>query len=499
MQGPFPEEQRRRVLGGYSLKRGDISGQLDRLARLAARLCDAPTGLVSIVGANEQVFVGRSGTGLSATPREYSFCSHAMHGNGPMIVPDAQVDQRFSDNPLVTENPRIRFYAGHPLVSPEGAPLGTLCVIDNRPRDGLTPEQRDALAALADAVMALLERSRVERASELRQAQDASSLHDLEERFRVLADDLPQLVWSTRSDGMSDYFNRGWCNYTGAPEASSIGAGWMDFLHRDDHEVTARAWRDAVGSGEPYEVEYRLRNGAGEHRWMLARGLPIRDRQGRVARWIGTCTDIHEQHRAVERESLLSRELDHRIKNIFAVISGLVSLTMRGRPELADVGEGLRDRILALGRAHDLVRISSQDHREQSGTTLVALLQALLSPYRSETGDRISIDGEDIVIDDRSATPFALYFHELATNASKYGALSVPGGLVEIEIVPGEEIEISWREAGGPPAVPGPRSGFGEKLIEMAITRQLGGSLDYDWRAEGLAVVARVPAASLTR
>lgn len=490
---------RQAVLDAYPVDGADLKAQLDRLAALAAKICKAPIGLVVLVESDRQRFLGRSGTTLIEPPIEQSFCTHAMQGGGCMIVPDARADDRFRDNPLVTGEPSIRFYAGQPLVSQEGMPLGSLCVIDGNPRAGLTDEQRETLAMLADAVMALLDRARIEQTADRLRTTSESEIAALEQRFQVLADAMPQLVWSTTPDGQADYFNRGWWDFTGQPPEASYGASWLQFLHEEDRPKADLCWATATRTGRDYEVEYRLRRHDGDYRWVIARGMPLRGADGEVVRWIGTCTDIQQQKADAERQEVLSRELNHRIKNIFAVIGGLIAMTIRSKPELTAAGAELRERILALGRAHDFVRSRGGQPVLHPHGHLTALLEVLLAPYQDGERRRIVIAGDDVEIDDRSATPLALFFHELATNAAKYGALSSDDGRITIHIRDRSDIELTWRETGGPPVRRHRRSGFGSSLIEMSVQRQLGGSLDYDWSEEGLCVTARIPGGLLAR
>lgn len=493
------ESARLAVVESYPVEARGIPLQLDRLAKMAARACNAPVGLVSLVEADRQCFIGRSGTELDGTPRSDSFCAHAMLEPACMVIPDATLDPRFGDNPLVTGPPFIRFYAGQPLVSREGMPLGSLCVIDTAPRAGLDEDQRLALETLAEAVMALLERWRLEESSDRYLLHSKSEIAHLEQRFQVLADAMPQLVWSTTPDGLTDYFSGGWCDFTGQPAEASYGRAWMQFLHDEDKVPAAIRWREAVESGRSYEIEYRLRRHDGEYRWVLARGLPVHAADGSITRWIGTCTDIHEQKADAERLDVLSRELNHRIKNIFAVIGGLIATTIRTKPEFKATAAELRDRVLSLGRAHDFVRSRGGNPVPHPHARLRGLLDALLAPYQDAEGQRIAIHGEDVAIDDRSATPLALFVHELATNAVKYGALAEGGGRIDVIIRHGETIEIEWIETGGPPVKKPASSGFGSSLIEMSVVRQLGGTLDYDWRPEGMRVTARISPGSLAR
>jgi GAF domain-containing protein len=129
------------------------NGWLDRITDFAANLCDAPIALVSLVERDRQSFLGKTGLAVCETSRATSFCAHAMLGSHIMIVPDATLDPRFADNPLVTGDPYIRFYAGAPLLTDDGIPLGSLCVIDRHPRRELTPLESQGLMVLAEAVM----------------------------------------------------------------------------------------------------------------------------------------------------------------------------------------------------------------------------------------------------------------------------------------------------------------------------------------------------------
>jgi len=331
---------------------------------------------------------------------------------------------------------------------------------------------------------------------------EAEALSQSRAQLQVLTDAMPQMVWSTRADGFHDYYNARWYEFTGVPEGSTDGAGWAGMFHPEDQDRAWARWRHSLETGEPYEIEYRLRHRSGEYRWTLGRALPVFDDGGAISRWIGTCTDIHDAKQAAEQNELLSRELSHRIKNIFAVISGLIGLSSRQDPSVRTFAKGLQDRIAALGRAHEFARPHSDESRPAlGGSTLQGLLREICSPYPAFTEGRIAISGDDVDVDDRGATPIALVFHELATNAAKYGALSTPEGRIEIEITRRDaEVGIAWRESGGPtvPGQPG-RIGFGTRLAEMSVEQQLGGVIQRDWSPEGLRLEIRVLIKRLNR
>jgi PAS domain S-box-containing protein len=131
------------------------------------------------------------------------------------------------------------------------------------------------------------------------------ALRESEERFRAIANSIDQMIWATRPDGYHDYYNQRWYEYTGMPEGSTDGEAWSGMFHPDDQGQAWSLWRHSLATGEPYHVEYRLRHRSGQYRWVLGRAQPVRDGQGRITRWFGTCTDIHDLKMAQEelRES----------------------------------------------------------------------------------------------------------------------------------------------------------------------------------------------------
>ena len=149
---PADEEQRLRDLQRYALLDTPADPHLDRIVRLASAVLNMPIALVSLVDQDRQWFLARHGLDVAETPRRVAFCAHTIAADQILVVPDALEDKRFQGNPLVLEDPQIRFYAGAPLRSPQGHNLGTLCVIDRRPRD-FTPEQVALLTLMADLVM----------------------------------------------------------------------------------------------------------------------------------------------------------------------------------------------------------------------------------------------------------------------------------------------------------------------------------------------------------
>lgn len=200
-------------------------------------------------------------------------------------------------------------------------------------------------------------------------------------------------------------------------------------------------------------------------------------------------SEIQRRRTAEETSDLVTRELAHRIKNIFTVIASLVTLTGRSHPEARDFAKDVSNRIAALGRANDYIRPHAMS-AAPTAPSLLGLIEALMTPYQQGDGARILIEGEDAPVGQASMTTLALVLHELATNAVKYGALSTPAGSVSIRCSrTGGMFTLVWEERGGPPvAGPPTQQGFGTILSSRAAATQLAAEIAYDWRPEGLAL-----------
>jgi len=298
MSFPLPPDETQRL---ESLRRLNIldsaaEREFNDLTRLAAQICRVPISLVRLIDADRQWFKSKLGLEASETPRDIAFCAHALVADEIFVVPDALEDERFADNPLVASEPHIRFYAGAPLVADDGEALGTLCVIDTKPRE-LNPEQKESLKALARQATTLLNLHRQTEAL----ARANRELETSEDQYRFLAESLPQLVWTAYPDGKLDYVNRRAIEYYGKNEENELlGMRWLETLHPEDLAQTFEHWTRAVKTGELYETVFRLRRFDGEYRWHLTQAAAMRDSKGKVVKWFGTSTDVHERKLAAE-------------------------------------------------------------------------------------------------------------------------------------------------------------------------------------------------------
>jgi two-component sensor histidine kinase len=264
--------------------------------------------------------------------------------------------------------------------------------------------------------------------------------------------------------------------------------------HRAEAEAFSSADRRVLDSGIADDCEERFTGRAGQSRLYRSIRSPLRDRKGAVIGSVGIATDVTERREAEEREKLLARELDHRAKNLLAVVQSVVSLTRADT--LADFKTAVEGRIQSLGRAHSMLAASRWE-----GADLERVLSEELAPYCGGDQPRVHLCGPALLLKPAAAQSLALVIHELATNAVKYGALSVPSGELHVRWeVPSEadrnpKLTLQWKESGGPrvqarPA--GSRSGFGSRLIRSSIERQLGGSLHLDWAESGLVATMEV-------
>ena len=246
-------------------------------------------------------------------------------------------------------------------------------------------------------------------------------------------------------------------------------------------EVYARGERQV-------ELEYRFRRQDGEVRWLYMRGDLQLNAEGQPRASIGVAMDITERKEAQEREKMLAREVDHRANNLLAVIQSLVQLSRAPSPDA--LRQVLVGRITALGRAHKLL-----SEARWRGANLRRLAVEELLPYSLGEVSRVIISGEDVALPPAAAQALAMALHELATNASKYGALSEPSGQVNVSWAqdPAGDLTIVWTETGGPPVTPPTRQGLGAVMLSRALAGGLGGATKMDWRPEGLVCELRLP------
>ncbi len=274
--------------------------------------------------------------------------------------------------------------------------------------------------------------------------------------------------------------------------ASGLYPSFRDRIHPQDRGLLD----DAValvkkGEAERYHVEYRFRRPDGAWCWVESHGsVAARDPvTGEATRLIGTTQDITARKQAEERQALLAREVDHRAKNALAVVQAALRLTPR--TDMRSYATAVEGRVAALARAHTLLADA-----QWNGATIRSLAEGELAAFLPADGlRRVVMEGPGLLLLPAAAQAVSMTLHELATNATKYGALSVEGGEVRLRWAVEQGLfTLRWEEHGGPAITGKPaRRGFGSRVIEATVQDQLGGTLERHWESGGLTVVAAMP------
>lgn len=348
--------------------------------------------------------------------------------------------------------------------------------------------------------------------SERRRAEEA--LRQSETRFRQLADAMPQIVWAARPDGYLDYYNERWYEFTGFPKDMGGDESWTPILHSDDLPMSLEVWYGAVRSGQQYQIEYRFKDRrTGGYRWFLGRALPVKDEQGRVVRWFGTCTDIADQKRAeealrdlnttlelrvaertaaaeerarevqasLEENQVLLREIHHRVKNNLQVISSLLDLQSQyTRDEsMVEMFRESQNRVRSMALVHERLYQSEVLSSIDFGEYLNNLVSQLSTTYSvSGRPVRFDLDLEPVRLSIDAAVPCGLAVNELVSNCLKYAFPDRECGVVSIRLAQGGgDVVLSVHDDGiglpEPITFQNPKT-FGLRLVN-ALVEQLHG------------------------
>ncbi|HEX8433789.1 GAF domain-containing sensor histidine kinase [Archangium sp.] len=279
---PLPADEPRRLQALQRLGLLDTPAEerFDRIVRMASRILGVPMALVTLVDGSRQWFKARVGLDSESTERSVSFCGHAILSSDTFVVPDAFEDLRFADNPLVTGKPHVRFYAGHPLHTPDGSRVGTLCVIDQRARD-FSEEERQILEDLASWVELEL------NALTLREARTALTQ---QERFFELSVDM---LCIAGVEGTFRQLGRAWSRTLGYSTQTLRATPLLELVHEEDRAATA-AWLARGARGEPLpRFEHRCRGQDGSWHW-LQWNAAVNAEEGIL---YGVARDVTEQKR----------------------------------------------------------------------------------------------------------------------------------------------------------------------------------------------------------
>jgi PAS domain S-box-containing protein len=359
----------------------------------------------------------------------------------------------------------------------------------------------DASGALVGTINLLVEISgRHDSAAQEAQAEIERHRADQSvQRLAAIVESSDDAILTKDFNGIITSWNRGAQRLFGYTEEEVIGKPVTILIPPERHDeepgILARIRRGE--SVDHYETIRRRKDGS-----LIEISLtvsPLRNLNGDVIGASKVARDITERKRAQQEQQLLLREMDHRIKNLFAVAGSLVTLSARTAETPKELAFAVRERLGALARAHDLTVPKTSRSAVSPGrsTTLHEVIHTVLSPFQGRIvggRQRVEVRGIDTRIDSSAVTSLALLLHEFATNAAKYGALSASEGYIEIDCSEqGGRFMLVWVERGGPPVTPSDTEGFGSLLGRTTAKGQLGAELSREWYPEGLTIRLCVP------
>ncbi|WP_137679587.1 PAS domain S-box protein [Aurantiacibacter suaedae] len=303
-------------------------------------------------------------------------------------------------------------------------------------------------------------------------------------QFRMMADNISQLAWMAHPDGNIFWYNKRWYDYTGTDFETMQGFGWQTIHHPDHAERVIARYNQSFAAKERWEDTFPLRGKDGQYRWYLSRALPVRGEDGEVQYWFGTNTDITEEREQAEQIRVLLMEVNHRSKNMLAIVQ---ALARRTAPDDAGFVARFEERVRSLAVNQDiLVR------REWRDVPVLELVQQQLRFVETALGG-LMIDGPAVALRPRAAEVIGMALHELATNSLKHGALSRDGGKVTIgwnvrkaDSEGAGGFTMFWYEEGGPPVAAPQRTGFGTSLISDIPKRSLSAEVTLEYARGGV-------------
>jgi len=430
-------------------------------------------------------------------PRKTAIFAPTFEGQGVLRSDDITQDPRYGHNAPRQGMPEghlpVRSYLAVPVITREGAVLGGLFF--GHPEPGRFSARAESLMVglAAQAAVAIESvRSRDAAQAELVQRRDA------EERLKFALDAGRLGSWELDVESRA-YLASDICkaNYGRGPDDDFGFADLVASVHAGDRERMTAAIEDAIRHGSEYDIEYRVRHPSGEVRWVHARGRTAQTADhGGARRMAGVSLDITERKRAEERQKLLVNELNHRVKNTLVSVQSIASQTLRTTDSPRAFHVAFEGRLMALSHTHNLLT-----EQNWEGASLREIFDFELEAFAPR--ERIDFDYvRDLQLSPKATVALGMAVHELATNALKYGALSVPEGRVRVvwALEPASEspvLRLTWTEHGGPPVVAPTRRGFGARLLEKGLAGELSAQVSLAYDSLGLVCTMRLPIRAL--
>lgn len=471
---------RKEAMRDYGLLTPQPGQAFDRITRLVAEIYGVPEAYISLVDDQFQWFQNAKGLSDTAIPHEQSFCREIIRLDAPLVVPDATRDPRFTSHPNVLNAPFIRFYAGVPLRAEDGMVLGALCILSIEPRPTMTPDEISRLQDFAEIIMA-----------EVNLRRTARQRDEARQTLERAIDFSDMLVWQVQPDDDTVTLSGAATEFWGVDSVSELGTveAVTNHIHPDDREMVSSKLEQATASKTALDVEFRLIHPRRGIRWIAAKG----DWDARGSGWVltGVNVDVTDQKHRQEHANLLMRELHHRMRNLFATVGAIISLTRQSAESVDDYFERITYRLDALNRAQNVLL---------SANFMTGSMHALMCEV--EAGfPRVRWSGPDLMLPENALVSMALLLNELATNAVKHGALMSEKGMVDVHwwhennAEGAREFHMRWSESGaahdvGPPE----KTRFGTLLMERSVRNNLGGRIERRWEKDGLICDIIMPA-----
>ncbi|MCB4821274.1 HWE histidine kinase domain-containing protein [Roseicella aerolata] len=503
----FAVSRRRRESGNPPVPGGydgivEVSVYTDNASAALHRLLPGPEDVLSLVRTDGEVLARSAGFGPGGPPLRIA-------ADSPLLAFMAQGGER------TVSTTRSTLDGVHRLAVYQRVEGWPVYAVAARPESAIRrrwwEHATGALAVGLPAWMLLLgmagavwrrQRALAEANATLEQrvAARTQDLAESEARLRLAQEAAGIGIWEWNPEtGLSRWSPEQYALFGLDPEREpTISVGrFLGLVHPEDRATVKAATREALRRGA-YEAEFRILrprpDGPPELRWMLGRGRRLMGRGGAGNRLIGVNVDITDRRAAEERRALVAQEVAHRAKNALQLVGAAVRMT-----RATDTAEFIRlveGRVAALARAQFLLAEAGG-----RGADLRALAEGEVATVLAgeEHGPRVSYDGPALSLAEGAVQPVSMALHELATNAAKYGALSVPDGMVALSWAVDRAaglLRLRWVERGGPPPSGAPeREGFGTRVLEATLTNQLGGRIRRDWPASGLVLEAELPLA----
>jgi len=482
------EAKRLRALRALHALDSGSDSRFDRIARTAALIFQAPRAAIVLVDEDRLWHKARIGIPTGQYPREGTLADYMIRSPATVISGDIDVDTRFASIRETLTKVDVKFYACAPLIAPGGEAIGLLVAGDTQAHAQHTDAERLALEDLASLAVEMLVHDSLTIEAERRALIDHQRVE-----LALDAAGLGEFEWDMVEDRVfvSDRMKA----LVGVKHSALPGKGGnvsFSFIHPDDVVALQAKIDEGLRTEGRYSAEYRMiRPDDGRMRWMHGSGVLEVDRAGVGRRVIGVVGDITEKKSEEEHREVLLAELDHRVKNVLAAVQSLATQSARRTSSTEGFLSAFAGRLKAMASAHEL--LTATRWRGADMTHIAAAEMGGLAPGQARW------EGPDLILTPRAANAVSLALHELATNAVKYGALSIESGRVEViwSTSPDGGFELRWTERGGPPVKPPERLGFGSTLLERVTGRELGGHCKVEYRRDGVRAVLRADARAI--